>query len=347
MKVLILVIICILIAMLFFTCGGDKHPEYPEVYELADKVEKIQCISESDSNNRNHYKLFALDGQPLYEFKHTFYNLYGDSVAHYNFSKMLPHGYNLTGEQALTGQYICKEHFDDASFSLFNLITEEIEHKVNIISSDIFSSLLDTSGGPGQNDLAYDLEDIGFIFPTSLDKRPLRGNFKDRKDYDKAETEYKAALVIQYQKSVNDFINKNKGVIYLYKSYYSSLLRRFQPCLVFPEKNIAFSIEGSIKSEGFPSYLKGTVKLRTKIDNPAIAFNEKGKSYIGTRMAGGFIPTPKSYYMYYYQLVCDGETIHFKNPQEVTLYDFDQTDEKIYFALEVNEKIKLFEYMRK
>lgn len=358
MKITIPAFVILSLMTLYSCIGKDKYPKYPFLPGLVDQVENLQYVStpysrEIYSKGKQDrvisYGSFPVNGQSLYLVRGTCYNLFGDSVVHYNFKEMLPEGGSLTYEQMIKGEYIFRYYSPPfPSFGLFNMETKEIENSVLVIDYSIFLEHLDINGGPGRSDLVNTLQKIDFNFPIPLGKRPFAKNYEKHTDYLKASKKYEKDLKNAYENAVNDFINRKRKDIYMYHSYSDGFGEKV-PCLVFADQYIAFKVHGNIEKEGFPDYLKPIIKWSSWVDDPVVSFRKTEEAYLGTHieLVASLVPLPQNEYMYYYELMCDNQAIHFKSKNDnITLYDFYQRDKKIYFVLKQGNDMILFEYDR-
>jgi hypothetical protein len=186
------------------------------------------------------------------------------------------------------------------------------------------------------------------IKPGNINDLLLNEYFVMREPGSGTRLEYEEDLKNAYENAVNDFINRKRKDIYIYHSYSDEFGGKV-PCLVFADQYIAFKVHGNIEKEGFPDYLKPIIKWSSRVDNPVVSFRKTEEAYLGTHieLVASLVPLPQNEYMYYYELMCDHQPIHFKSERDnITLYDFYQRDKKIYFVLRQGNDMILFEYDR-
>ena len=324
---------CLVIyVFLFFGCWGDRHPNYPDTF--VDNV-NISCVETYNSGKEcSRYIPVIVKEKVLYLQDSCLYDIRGNLI-HTSCIGRISSNRELryTGERTFAGYYIFKiPNENNNTFYLFDFDNDRFAGDIMTVG---FNSYMKEEFS---EELMQRLDSLQMQLPEIP---VMRGHWMYASPDTEDKEKFTKLVTDNYNTAIMDFVTKNKNEVYLYSS---------ENCLIFPNKGVAFILKSNI--EGLPSFAEHT-KPMYKTKKPPVSIRQTGSAFLGYRKEYTFgIPLPVSNgYVYYSKLVCDGKTFNFKNNgQSIFLYDYEQTDDKTYFALSYSSNftnVYLYEYHRK
>lgn len=323
-------LICLL---LFSGCWGDRHPNYP--FAFANGVNTKYVKAGNTEKELSECIPVIVKGKNLYLKDTCLYDIQGSLVRISGFNRLFPdRRINFTGERTFSGYYIFKVNKDRyENFYLFDFDDDRLIG--DIMAVDFRDYMMEELS----EELMQRLDSLQMQLP---EVPVMEGHWIYASPREEDKEKFNKVVRSNYEKAIKAFISQNKKEVFSYSS------DKGKTYLVFPQKGIAFESE----TGGLSSFAEYPEQKFNK-ENPLISIYQTGSAFLGYGIRFDYrLPVPENNgYVYYFKLVCENEKFNFSSfRKEYFLYDYELTDEKIYFSVSSRPdftNLTVYEYNRK